>query len=114
MAALFGLAIIVAGFIPPLGVLLFPGLLPTLIFFPTGIHSNHAELFIPVLLILNFLIWSGLTFALVRLARRIIHWKKGPPAEVTFTRLPAGPATPSEFPLPDSRSPSRLFRANRR
>ncbi len=114
MAALFGLAVIVVSFIPPLGVLLLPGLLPALIFFPQGVHSDHAEWFIPVLVIFSFLIWSGLTFALIRLARRIIRWKKGPPAEVTFTHLPAGPATPSEFPLPDSRSPSRLSRANRR
>jgi hypothetical protein len=40
MAALFGLAVIVVGFIPPLGVLLFPGLLPTLIFFP---HGNSQQ-----------------------------------------------------------------------
>lgn len=70
MAMMFSLGVIALSLIPPLGVLLFPGLLPTLIFFPTGIHSTHAGLFIPVLMTFNFLLWSGLTFALIRLFRK--------------------------------------------
>lgn len=114
IAAIFGLAVIALSLITPLGVLLFPALFPAAIFFPTGIHSDHAGLFIPFLLVFNFLFWSGVTYGLIRLARRIIRRRNGPPADVTLTRLPAGPATPSEFPLPDSQSPSRLSPANRR
>ena len=70
IAVLFGLAVIALALILPLGFLLFPGLLPTLIFFPQGVHSDHAVLFIPVLVCFNFVIWGGVTFGLIRLFRK--------------------------------------------
>jgi hypothetical protein len=71
-----GAALLAAMQFPRLAMLSFPGLLIAAVFWPRGIHSNFATgtfgvtMFIATLYLGTIAFWAGVTYAILRVARR--------------------------------------------